>query len=507
MADGKQRFEASQFSVLVVDDEESIRSILGEAVGGWGFQVGTAPNGEAAWAHVEAGNLPHVLVTDIRMGGMSGLDLARKVKTFSPDTEVIIMTSHGSLEYALEAMKIGVFDFLTKPFDNIEDVHVVLNHVCDRIYLKQYSNFLTKEVQRKNAQIEGLAEFSRVLSNSLEPKKVLDMGSQGLSNAFGKVPAVVWGCDPASKSLVLASRSDDKIFAGTFPTFPLSAEALKSEASLVTYLGQLKKDPRFVDFLKQASATSPEFFKGPKNEWRTQVFSVRSKPFGIVSLYGNLLHANSLEEWSLLDRYLQTLSVQYDNALMHARAVESSIKDGLTGLYNVRYFKERFERELLLAFRHQIPMCFLFLDVDHFKKYNDQNGHPAGDEVLRTVAKLLRQNFRATEVIARYGGEEFCVLMFHCQMSDALMKAEKFRKAVAEHVFPHGEKQPLGFVSVSIGVAEFPGTATTMKDVIQAADAALYEAKAKSRNVVVQGKPSKGYVAPFKVDPTKLKSH
>ena len=86
----KPTLDPSEFTVLVVDDEESIRAILGEAVGSWGFQVATAPNGEAAWDYMNAGNLPHVLLSDIRMGGMSGLELAKKLKEVIPRAQFAI---------------------------------------------------------------------------------------------------------------------------------------------------------------------------------------------------------------------------------------------------------------------------------------------------------------------------------------------------------------------------------------------------------------------------------
>lgn len=166
--------------------------------------------------------------------------------------------------------------------------------------------------------------------------------------------------------------------------------------------------------------------------------------------------------------------------------------DGLTGLYNHRHFQEAIVVELARAERHKHALGLLFIDVDHFKQYNDRHGHPAGDELLRQLAGVLtgegesglpRQS-RVSDLTARYGGEEFVVLLPETDVRGSLLRAERLRRMVAECQFEHAESQPLGCVSVSVGVACYPAHATDRQGLIDCADRALYRAKAEGRNRV-----------------------
>jgi len=156
-----------------------------------------------------------------------------------------------------------------------------------------------------------------------------------------------------------------------------------------------------------------------------------------------------------------------------------SASDSLTGLSNRRILTQRLSEELLRAQRQSHSFAVLMLDVDHFKKYNDAYGHPAGDEVLKKVANVLRTCTRAGDCTARYGGEEFAVLLSGKSGDTALQLAERIRERVAAEEFVGGK------VTISGGIAEFPHHGHTAEAVISSADEALYEAKRQGRNRVV----------------------
>jgi diguanylate cyclase (GGDEF)-like protein len=164
-------------------------------------------------------------------------------------------------------------------------------------------------------------------------------------------------------------------------------------------------------------------------------------------------------------------------------------RDGLTGLYNHRYFQEWIASEVVRSRRFGWPLSLLFVDVDHFKSYNDLNGHQAGDELLRQLARVLTGSagegaVRAADVVARYGGEEFAILLTHTDGAGAAEKARRICNAVSQHPFDHAQRQPLGFVSVSIGVASFRLEMPDAHTLIEKADQALYRAKSDGRNCV-----------------------
>ncbi|HEX4462603.1 MAG TPA: diguanylate cyclase [Polyangia bacterium] len=163
-----------------------------------------------------------------------------------------------------------------------------------------------------------------------------------------------------------------------------------------------------------------------------------------------------------------------------------AVTDGLTELYNHRYFHEQLALSIERSQRSSLPTALLMIDVDHFKKYNDRQGHPAGDEALRTVARLISEDRRTVDVVARYGGEEFAVLLHDTTKQAALDVAEKIRARVAQAPIAHAEKQPLGRLTVSIGVAAYPLDATSAESLLEAADVALYRAKKSGRDAVVQ---------------------
>lgn len=176
------------------------------------------------------------------------------------------------------------------------------------------------------------------------------------------------------------------------------------------------------------------------------------------------------------------------NALATERLKLAGLTDALTGVHNRRYFETRCLEEVQAARRSGLPLVCLLLDADHFKQINDTHGHPAGDAVLRYVARLIRAQLRGSDVVARYGGEEFIVLLPGTPPARALETAERIRRVIAAQTVPlpgPGEVR----VTVSIGAAALlPGTgepAAQAAALVQQADAALYAAKQRGRNQVV----------------------
>lgn len=160
-------------------------------------------------------------------------------------------------------------------------------------------------------------------------------------------------------------------------------------------------------------------------------------------------------------------------------------RDGLTNLTNHRAFQERLEAAFQQARRYNEPLSLVFLDVDHFKDYNDAHGHPAGDEALKTVAQLLQQQARAMDVVARYGGEEFAIVLPHTDSDGAASLGERFRAAIETATAWSNSAGSTTQMTISVGVATLTPDMTRRSDLIAAADRALYDAKKGGRNRVV----------------------
>ena len=163
---------------------------------------------------------------------------------------------------------------------------------------------------------------------------------------------------------------------------------------------------------------------------------------------------------------------------------QMSLLDGLTGVYNHRFFETALKRQVRTALRHERPLTLAMLDIDHFKTVNDTLGHRVGDSVLTDVSTVIAQHVRSTDEVARYGGEEFAILMPDLLPQDALTIAERIRSAVAEHQTPHASGHIR--VTISVGLAGLTLEAyASPAELADAADRALYLAKAKGRNRVV----------------------
>jgi diguanylate cyclase (GGDEF)-like protein/PAS domain S-box-containing protein len=161
-----------------------------------------------------------------------------------------------------------------------------------------------------------------------------------------------------------------------------------------------------------------------------------------------------------------------------------AIRDSLTGLYNRRYMEESLEREMGRAIRRSSSLGVIMLDLDHFKRFNDTYGHAAGDAVLRELGAFLKSHIRSEDIACRYGGEEFALIILDADLHSVRRIAEHMCASVHHlNVWSHG--QSLGRVTLSLGAAIFPEDGTTADEVIRAADAALYQAKAQGRDRVV----------------------
>ncbi len=204
-----------------------------------------------------------------------------------------------------------------------------------------------------------------------------------------------------------------------------------------------------------------------------------------------LLHLNGYQHGILTEdrqQFAVTVSEHMSLALANLTLRETlqrqSIRDGLTGLYNRRYLEEVLEQEIHRARRKTQSVAILMVDIDHFKRFNDNFGHEVGDAVLQEVGKLLMQNIRPGDIACRYGGEEMTLILLDADVTVAKQQAEKIRKAIKQLRLEYHPPQ-LGSITVSLGVACFPIHGNSGSAIIQVADAALYTAKAQGRDRAV----------------------
>lgn len=188
------------------------------------------------------------------------------------------------------------------------------------------------------------------------------------------------------------------------------------------------------------------------------------------------------DEVNFFDYLADQISIALDNARMHQRIQELSITDGLTGLYNRRYLNTRLEQEWSRAVRQKLPISILLSDIDNFKSVNDNYGHDKGDEVIRSVSGVFRDNSRKEDIVARYGGEEFVVVMVNATREQAELMAQRICDSAREKVYPWMDRG----ATLSIGVATLPDVAAdSFEALVEAADKAMYQAKMSGKDRVV----------------------
>ena len=214
--------------------------------------------------------------------------------------------------------------------------------------------------------------------------------------------------------------------------------------------------------------------------------------FGIAYL---LLSYYAMEIYNLwIPVVLPTISILISFALSYlvkyllkARDFEYQYKlatiDGLTELYNHRYFQDMLRKQMEISRRYKQPFSLIIVDIDFFKKFNDTYGHQAGDAVLRQVAQTLKKNSRTTDYVCRYGGEEMSIILPNTSAEEALNHANRLCKAIGENPFHLTPVDDVN-VTISLGVATFPDNAQTPQDIIEWADKGLYYAKEHGRNQV-----------------------
>lgn len=309
--------------VLVVDDEDTVRSVLYQVLTEDRFAVSKAASGEEALEKLQEKSFA-LVITDIKMPGISGLELQQKIKKQYPDTQVVIITSHASLGTAISAMRHGAYDYLFKPFGDLDLISASAKRAVEKVRLTRENKKLLVKLKANNEELE---KVNRTLK-------------------------------------------------------------------------------------------------------------------------------------------------------------DMACRDGLTGLYNHRYFQDILCHEVHRADRNNEKFSLVFFDLDHFKQYNDINGHLKGDKLLRKLGQILIKAVRRSDVVARYGGEEFVIVLPSTPKKNAYIVGEKLRRYIEKYPFEGRETQPNGKITVSIGIATCPDDGTERTELIYRADKAMYKAKEGGRNAV-----------------------
>jgi diguanylate cyclase (GGDEF)-like protein len=344
---------------------------------------------------------------------------------------------------------------------------------------------LAKEVQRLRSQLDYQSRFAESLQYFLERISSTDPEKTYLAILMN------------SKELLHAERASLLVFNEATNELTIRAAiglATEVTAVMPMRLGEgisgealLSGRPTMVTDLEAAGINPAPL----ERHYKTKSFisypiMISGRKVGILNLTDKTAGGNFDQvDLSLLDIIAPQVALALERAEWQAKASEfqlMSITDPLTGLPNRRYLEERITEEVNRSKRYQYPMSFLMIDIDDFKQYNDKSGHQAGDLALQITAHGLKGALRSADVASRYGGEEFCILLPQTPLAEAGVIAERIRERIEQTHYPHAKTQPLGAVTISIGVATFSPSINTAEQIIWAADRALYDAKNHGKN-------------------------
>lgn len=444
--------------VLIVEDDPVSALLLQRVLEQRSYRVDLAPNGVAALEAFHE-HRHRVVISDWMMPEMDGMAFTRELRKISGEyVYVILLSAKGQRDDRLQAFEAGVDDFLTKPLDR-EELYARLK-VAERILAAEES------LRRQKDELRIAGDRLKVANTNLL------MASRRFEELFTGLPAACFTFD--SEGIVHEwNRSAEELFG-----IPAHQAILQPLWDNFGGKDDHFWDSHFVHRVFNGDSTNSVEWSFERSEdchrhLMCSVFVLRGNGGEIIGAI-----AANLDITERREAQVQIEAQKYALEEANERLAKLAVTDGLTGLWNHRRFREEMEVVHATHQRKGQPLSLIFLDVDHFKMFNDTYGHPAGDEVLKKVAALLNENSRTGEAVARYGGEEFAIILPSTSEEEACAAAERFRSALESADWPYRK------VTASLGVATTSETSASLEELIQHADLALYGAKHSGRNRV-----------------------
>ncbi|MDD2714759.1 MAG: GGDEF domain-containing protein [Candidatus Wallbacteria bacterium] len=331
-----------------------------------------------------------------------------------------------------------------------------------------------EKIQIFSSRTIALQSLSKVLGNMLEPEAIYREVIDKTQNVFKAKRCSLWLLDDRKQTLRIKEAFGWKREEAIGLEIPLGEEILGyvAQNGESVSLIEIKKDFRLSELAKNAKVPSI----------LCAALKLGNKVNGVINIEDMDQEKSTGEDMRMFDLLAILSGLALNNAGLHAKTVELANTDGLTKLYNNRFFQQFFEREIEKCKKSNTNVSIFMTDIDHFKRFNDTYGHQVGDFVLEETAKVLKTSIRSQDLAARYGGEEFVAVLPGIDLNSAMQAAEVLRKNVEIKKYSY-KGENLG-VTISIGVATFPLHGTRTQELIRHADSGLYVAKEGGRNRV-----------------------
>jgi diguanylate cyclase (GGDEF)-like protein len=446
----------NSYRVLLVEadpNETEVYSDLIREVADCTVDVVNSAENSIEW--VSASNY-HLVVVDASTPETDGLGIVEQIKWISPVTSVILVSERATIEQAVAAVRLGAEDYLEKPF-NIESFRLAVKRGLDKKALFGTEN---SDV----SQFFNLLNSCQMISASLDQGKVFNVLRSYLSRELDCDHTAIYSMDLADQTAKMVEGGFDRAMQEVLDIALLASNPLPKMITGNEY-------SRFVE----------------KSQLTPGLFVFRFRCVGPVEFFCVCLSPQSPALLDGFESRLRMLRAQVEATgknIERYQGVQNLVYvDDATGLYNTRYLNYILDREITQSKATSKPFAVLFVDADKFKGVNDNHGHLVGTKLLNELGEQIKKFVRDKDTVFRYGGDEFVAVLTACDLPTAKAVAERIRAAVEKYEFLSNEGLALHF-TVSIGVALFPDHASSKREIIDAADRAMYDAKKTTRNSV-----------------------
>ncbi|MDJ1185344.1 diguanylate cyclase [Roseofilum casamattae] len=474
----------------MVDDTSGNRSLLARILVREGYAVKMAATGTEALRYFPSSSIDLVLL-DVMMPDMDGYQVCQELKAIDSavDIPVLFISAMDGTTDKAKGFEAGAADYISKPFEPVE----VVLRIEHQLKLCRYQ----QKLEEQNAQLQLLLDTTEALSEAVD----VDSAFQVI---LGKICQTIdWD-------------------------FGEAWMPVEGGTHLCLSRGWYGRSAEFIAFREQSTALTFEFRQGlPGRVWATQEPEwIENVSGASEQLFLRMPHARNVglkgalgvpicwekEVLAVLVFLRQSHYVPQSRSLTLVQAVANQLAfliqrkqaefelrranrelsrlamlDGLTEVANRGHFDRIFREEWSKLARESEPLALILADVDHFKNYNDEYGHLAGDKCLRQIAEILSLSVRQSrDLVARYGGEEFVVLLPYTDRVGALQVAERIHQGVRDSQLPHAQSPVSSWVTLSLGVAyTIPCISQSPEGLIAIADTCLYQAKNQGRDRII----------------------
>ncbi len=471
----------NKVKILLVDDEPVIRETLCAILREDGYFVSTAQAGKDAIAQAQA-DMFDVAIIDLKLPDIDGTFVLKAIKETNPYICAILITAYPTTESAIRAVQEEAYEYITKPFD-VGHVKLVIKRGVEEKKLEAENKILLSNLKNEKIKLETMLQVGRAMSSILNLDELAQFIVKKIADVLlARICSLMLIEQDSDDEQVLVIKAavglEESVLKATRIKVgqPISGCAAESgESILVT---DIESDAKF------GRANLPKY--------KTKSFlciplKVKENILGVINVTDKeITGAENIfteEDLGFLGVICNYAAIAIENARLYGEVKNLAVTDGLTNLYNHRYFQTHLSSEVSRAQRYPRSLSLIMFDIDSFKKFNDTYGHPMGDLVLSQAAKAIKKNVRKVDIACRYGGEEFAVILPETKLNEAVLVAEKIRKNVEEAMFETGKGAKKKKMTLSGGVAYFsPGM--TKEELVKHADESLYKAKTGGKNQI-----------------------